>query len=197
MDRDLVGAFLPADQGHALMKAAGAVMEVHSECSRKAKEAKAATSAGAGAGGSVSGIKKEVQLPREEKILMEARASTRGISGSGVELYGPNVVTAGGSSQASVSIDSTSAAEVSGEQQQVRVLNDMLNKAVLADPAGTIFSAAENVLTEKRNFDDDTLNSVNAPVPEGEASNNPDRLPRNSTRRTASVDAVSKVFDGK
>ena len=40
--RDLVSAYLPADQNHALMKVAGTVMELHSECVQKAKLAKAA-----------------------------------------------------------------------------------------------------------------------------------------------------------
>lgn len=100
-----MSAYLPADQNHALMKVAGAVMELHSECIQKAKMAKAAN---------ISNLPPVLSPPLQKS-------------------------------------DSTEIAE----------MTNMLNKSVLADPAGTIFSAAEHVLTDKRNFDEDLNLSEN------------------------------------
>jgi hypothetical protein len=41
------------------------------------------------------------------------------------------------------------------DSSEIAEMTNMLNQSVLADPAGTIFSATEHVLTEKRNFDED------------------------------------------
>jgi hypothetical protein len=190
--KDLVGAFLPADQGHALMKAAGAVMELHSECSRKQKEIKAAAAAASSLGG-----KREPPPPPPAAPTSPARAPPpRGETDNGVELRPAGAFAATIATTAPNLVKDTAAVDA---QLELAVLNDMLNKAVLADPAGTIFSAAENVLTEKRNFDDDSLNSANAPLPEaGERTGGGDRmLARNVSRKTAIVEAVSKVFDGE
>lgn len=120
----MVGAFLPADQGHALMKAAGAVMELHSECSRVSKrDALAAASC----------------QPLTRSDLDSTTA------GKGVE---PQATTSPPAAEGVP--QSRSLIDLGG----VAAMSDMLNKAVLADPAGTIFSAAENVRTDKTDYDD-------------------------------------------
>lgn len=157
--RDLVGAFLPADQGHTLMRAAGAVMELHSECSRnskKAAEERRAEGVSDGDGGGDSGVggvcdsEKEKETEREQQSGEDVESAAGG-SGGGV-----------GGAHRRRSLSNLS---------DVAVLGDMLNKAILADPAGTIFSAAENVLTEKRNFDDGLTSLEDTPKDlEGESS---------------------------
>jgi len=138
--RDLVGAFLPADQGHALMKAAAAVMELHSECSLK----KSKTSDSSMQSGSNS-----------DHNNQPAATNTANSGVEGVELK---------TSSATQNESSDSKSETSKQVQQptrsrslsdISSMADMMNKAVLADPAGTIFSAAEHALTDKRDFDDE------------------------------------------
>lgn len=113
--RDLVSAYLPADQNHALMKVAGAVMELHSECIQKAKQAK------------VANMPKPPPPPPPQH----------------------------------------------SDSHEIEEMTNMLNKSVLADPAGTIFSAVEHVLTEKRNFDEDFILTKDG---EPNYSTNPERF---------------------
>jgi hypothetical protein len=107
-----VSAYLPADQNHALMKVAGTVMELHSECVQKAKLAKVAAAAAA-----IS------TLPSPPPTLPPIQSPAMHRSDSA----------------------------------EIEEMTNMLTKSVLADPAGTIFSTTEHVLTEKRNFDEDLI----------------------------------------
>jgi hypothetical protein len=124
--RDLVAAFLPADQSHALAHAATAVTELHAECI-------------------ANSLHPALHNPQEEEgDLLSIRQTHAEILISRDDDGSSNI----NNSELIVDII------LSCEEDQSPSTN-MLNKAVLADPAGTIFSAPENVLTNKRNFAED------------------------------------------
>lgn len=54
LSREMVSAFLPADQGYALMKASAAVMELHGECTQKKRR------------GSVNNLASSLNIPVEQ-----------------------------------------------------------------------------------------------------------------------------------
>jgi hypothetical protein len=122
--RDLVSAYLPADQNHVLMKVAGTVMELHSECVQKAKLAKATAAAAAAASTSSS-------------LLPAPPPTAASSTPPAPPIQSPPLLRS--------------------DSLEIEEMTNMLNKSVLADPAGTIFSTTEHVLTEKRNFDDDLI----------------------------------------
>jgi hypothetical protein len=135
--RDLVSAYLPADQNHALMKVAGAVMELHSECIQKAKALKAAAAAG--------------------PLLPPPPPSSP-----------PNMFRS--------------------PSAEIEEMTNMLNQSVLADPAGTIFSATEHVLTDKRNFDEDLHLSPEEETTENSPNPSERFFGENSAMRYSGID---------
>lgn len=103
----MVSSFLPADQGHALMKAAAAVMELHAEC-------------------------KQQKSKRRQSVKLLSQSSIETIDSIDPRIHSPLTNT--------LSID-------------------MLNQAVLADPAGTIFSVPELQVILPRYFHEELLGS--------------------------------------
>ncbi len=93
----MVSAFLPADQGHALMRAAAAVMELHAEC---------------------EGTKKRRTSVNDTSYLYD---------------------------------------QYTDRQESAAPAMGMLNQAVLADPAGTIFSVPEHQMISPRFFQIDNF----------------------------------------
>jgi hypothetical protein len=161
--QNLVNAFLPSDQGNMLMRAAGAVMEVISEVE--------AVKNGTLPSRLLPALQErdsDLELPppspgkKKRNSLSLINSPTKGV-------------------EMKASRDSDSANSVSGRRRTLSLAgykknkyesdpegrlasqqsfsNDFLNKSVLADPAGTIFSADEHVLVDKRDFDRDGAQS--------------------------------------
>ena len=187
-----MGAFLPADQGHALMKAAGAVMELHSECSRASKrEALAAASCQASA-------RSDLDSAAADKGE-ELKATASKLIPSGTPKM-PSIAAREAESAPSSAADGVPRSRSLGDLGGVAAMSDMLNKAVLADPAGTIFSAAENVLTDKTDYDNSHM--MDAAV-EGEGGETGGERGGGLVGKTASMGSAttaelpSRMFDGK
>mmetsp|Transcript_2588 Transcript_2588/g.4712 ORF Transcript_2588/g.4712 Transcript_2588/m.4712 type:complete len:1040 (+) Transcript_2588:154-3273(+) len=155
--RNLVNAYLPSDQGNMLMKAAGAVMDVISEVETIKKK------------GSSGNLVNELPPPPSSS----GTAVTTGTSPTkGVEMKRKSFESTNSTSDRrgalsfigrmgrGDSVDSNAAGAYS---------SDLLNKSVLADPAGTIFSSAEHILVKRRDFDHDGARSENITTSDDES----------------------------
>ena len=154
--RNLVNAYLPSDQGNMLMKAAGSVMGVISEVEMMKKK------------GTMS------SAPVSDVSSLPSPPPKAGGSSGGV---GTNSPTKGVEMNASSSFEATNStadrrgtlsfisrmgrsdSNPDGASSRSSYSSDLLHKSVLADPAGTIFSAAEHVLMSRRDFDKDGAQS--------------------------------------
>ncbi|CAE7705410.1 unnamed protein product, partial [Symbiodinium microadriaticum] len=137
-------------------------MELHSECSRASKRValSVATSDSPVPPNSdaTSASDKGFELKATSNKLLTPVSPTRAAA----------TASASGAAAASVA-DIPRSRSLSDLEEMAAVTSDMLNKAVLADPAGTIFSAAENVLTEKTDYDDGQMDAAAVAVTAGDA----------------------------
>lgn len=116
----MVEAYLPADQGQLLMRAAAAVMELYSECA----------------------IASTTQMETKTKPVKESTKPT----------------STEGRASITQSQQGKRASFVSSRPQSMTLISNFLNKEVLADPAGTIFSTDDDNTLNARGFLEDEYN---------------------------------------
>lgn len=123
------------------MQAAGAVMELHSDCIQRAKQ----------------------QKLQREKSLNELSTTSNiqsNIKSSSISTSSPspstssNILDSNNSQHNLNDLQLVKSDSNTSDVNDIDIMTNMLNKSVLADPASTIFSAPEHVLIEKRNFDE-------------------------------------------
>ena len=148
--KNLMNAFLPSDQGNMLMKAAAAVMEVISEMEaiKKGEQHETSIPDRHTCVGDTNNRRKTIDIAPTPSKAVEMKNTGSGMISSSFGLR----------SRSLSFMKNESDTQQSSEQS---LSSDLLSKRILADPAGTIFSAAEHVLVNKRNFDKEGVNSTN------------------------------------
>ena len=154
--RNLVNAFLPSDQGNMLMKAAGSVMDVISDMEALKK-------------GETSSVHIPLteefhKLPSPPSPIERHSITLLNSPSQGVEMKAPSRTSLSSTSSSHIgrpkSMSSRNKSDSDLEAKVARSSsNDLLSLKTLADPAGTIFSAAEHVLVDRRDFDQDGAQS--------------------------------------